>query len=147
MYKCGVFVPFFTVSTYTEFATSVTPQGVYWTYMGHSEDVQDVFWTPYIHSIHMLCPGGMELSVGTVKILAEMFRSSCTEVFCGKGVLKNFTFSYRTPPVAASECSLLRNKQIAFGLENELISLAMVHGEEDTFLLINLAPSSIKKVD
>ena len=95
----------------------------------------------------MLCPGGMELSVGTVKILAEMFRSSCTEVFCGKGVLKNFTFSYRTPPVAASECSLLRNKQIAFGLENELISLAMVHGEEDTILLINLAPSSIKKVD
>ena len=63
-----------------------------------------------------------------------MFRSSCLEVFCEKGVLRNFakftekhlcqtetlalvlscefceisknTFSYRTPTVAASECFL-----------------------------------------
>ena len=31
---------------------------VNWTYIRHSEDVQDVFRTSYVRSIYFLCPGG-----------------------------------------------------------------------------------------
>ena len=34
-------------------------QDVNWTYVRLSEDVLDIFWTSYIHSIYVLCPGGM----------------------------------------------------------------------------------------
>ena len=33
-------------------------QDVNWTYIRRSEDVQDIFWTPYVRSIYVLCPGG-----------------------------------------------------------------------------------------
>ena len=32
---------------------------VNWTYIRRSEDVQDVFWTFYVRSIYVLCPGGI----------------------------------------------------------------------------------------
>ena len=33
---------------------------VNWTYIRHSEDVQGVFWTSYVHSIYVLCPGDQD---------------------------------------------------------------------------------------
>ena len=37
----------------------ITPwaQDVNWTYIRRSEDAQGVFWTPYVRSIYVLCPG------------------------------------------------------------------------------------------
>ena len=40
------------------YTVSSGTQDVDWTYMGRSEDVQDVFWTSYIRSIYVLFPGG-----------------------------------------------------------------------------------------
>ena len=33
-------------------------QDVNWTYIRHSKEVQDVFWTLYVHSICVMCLGG-----------------------------------------------------------------------------------------
>ena len=34
-------------------------QGINWTNIRRSEDVQNLFWTSYVRSIHVLCPRGM----------------------------------------------------------------------------------------
>ena len=34
------------------------PQDINWTYIRRSEIVLDVFWTSYVRSIYILCPGG-----------------------------------------------------------------------------------------
>lgn len=36
---------------------SLWTQNVNWTSMRHSEDIKDVFWTPYARSVYLLCPG------------------------------------------------------------------------------------------
>ena len=41
----------------TLFQTTPWTQDVNWTYIRRSEDVQDVFWTSYVRSIYVLCPG------------------------------------------------------------------------------------------
>ena len=33
-------------------------QDVNWTYIRRSEDAMDIFWTSYVRSIYVLCPGG-----------------------------------------------------------------------------------------
>ena len=35
-------------------------QDVNWTYIRRSQDVHDVFWTSYVHSIYALCPVGID---------------------------------------------------------------------------------------
>ena len=34
-----------------------------WTCMKRSEDVHDGFWTIYVRSIYVLCPGDLEISI------------------------------------------------------------------------------------
>ena len=46
-------------------------QGVNWTYIRPSEDVQDVFWSSYIRSIYVLCPGGMVLEMTLLSLCLE----------------------------------------------------------------------------
>ena len=69
-------------------------QGVNWTYIRRSEDVQDIFWTPYVRSIYVLCPGGFQ-SLFLIKLqapatlLKKRLWHRCFPV--------NFTKSIRTP--------------------------------------------------
>ena len=46
-----------------KYVTLPQTQDVHWTYIRRSEDVQDVFWTPYVRSIYVLCLGGAASSL------------------------------------------------------------------------------------
>ena len=64
---------------------SLQTQGVNWTYIRRSEDVQDVFWTSCVRSIYVLCLRVWQTSM--MKLLA-VNRSSPPEVVLGKASLK-----------------------------------------------------------
>ena len=55
--------------------TILTPwvQDVNWAYLRRSEDVLDIFWTSDVHSIYVLCPGGMIII--TIKKISGIFIS------------------------------------------------------------------------
>ena len=47
-------------------------QDVNWTYIRHSDDLQEVFWTSYVRWIYVLCPGDL------FQLLFQRPHGSCT---------------------------------------------------------------------
>ena len=46
-----------------------------------SEDVQDVFWTSYVHSIYVLCLRGLRLFHGVLSVLRKLFLNKFSLIF------------------------------------------------------------------
>ena len=104
----GIYLDSLKIGNVTLICTPWT-QDVNWTYIRRLEDIQDVFWTSYVRSIYVLCPGGKAvvcyaitdhylpfhagLRFSNLLCITEYIQKRPTDVFCKKVVFRNFANS------------------------------------------------------